>query len=56
MLDLDKNEIEVLFTFMRRSLKYFVDNNYERKFWNDAYNIDELETIMKKVDNAKVHL
>ena len=56
MVDLNKQEICVLSNYLKRNLRYFLENNFERKFWNDAYNIDELETILKKLENAKVHI
>ena len=49
MVDLNKQEICVLSNYLKRNLRYFFENNFERKFWNDAYNIDELETILKKL-------
>ena len=56
MLDLNKEEIKVLSNYLNRNLRYFRENNIERKFWNDAYHLDELETILKKLENAKVYL
>ena len=56
MIDLNKQEICVLSNYLKRNLRYFFENNSERQFWNDAYNIDELETILKKLENAKIHI
>lgn len=56
MIDLNKSEINVLSNFLKRNLYYFRTNNLEKQFWNDAYHIDELEVILEKLDDAKVHL
>ena len=48
MLDLNKTEIDVLANYLNRNLRHFRENNLEKKFWNDTYHIDELETILKK--------
>ncbi len=56
MIDLNKTEIDVLANYLNRNLRHFRENNLEKKFWNDTYHIDELETILKKLEHAKVHL
>jgi len=56
MIDLNKTEVNVLSNYLQRNLRYFRNNNLEKNFWNDAYHIDELETILKKLESAKVHL
>jgi CCR4-NOT transcriptional regulation complex NOT5 subunit len=56
MVDLNKVEVGVLTNYLQRNLRYFRENNLEKQFWNDAYHIDELETILEKLKNAKVQL
>ena len=56
MIDLNKDELEVLSEFLKRNLKNFKLANKEKNFWNDVYNIDELEDILHKINHAKVHL
>ena len=55
-LDLNKGELEVLSEFLKRNLNKFKRSNEETNFWNDVYNIDELEDILQKINRAKVHL
>ena len=56
MVDLNKGELEILSEFLKRNLKNFKLANKEKNFWNDVYNIDELEDILHKINHAKVHL
>lgn len=56
MIDLNKEEVKVLSNYLSRNLQYFRNNNLEKKFWNDAYHLDELETILRKLENVKVHV
>ena len=56
MIDLNKDELEVLSEFLKRNLKNFKLANKEKNFWNDVYNIDELEDILQKINHAKVHI
>ena len=37
MVDLSKEEVNVLSKFVERNLKIFKTENLERSFWNDAY-------------------
>jgi len=53
MVDLSKEEVNVLSNFVERNLKVFKTDNLERSFWNDAYHIDELETILKKLKKCQ---
>ena len=53
MVDLSKEEVHVLSNFVERNLKVFKTDNLERTFWNDAYHIDELETILEKLKRCQ---
>jgi len=53
MVDLSKEEVQVLSNFLERNLKVFKTDNMERVFWNDAYHIGELETILEKLNKCQ---
>ena len=53
MIDLSKEEVNVLSNFVERNLKVFKTDNLEKSFWNDAYHIDELETILEKLKRCQ---
>ena len=53
MLDLSKEEVQVLSNFLERNLKVFKTENIEKSFWNDAYHLDELESILKKLNRCQ---
>jgi len=53
MVDLSKSEVQVLSNFLERNLRIFKTDNLEKMFWNDAYHINELETILKKLNKCQ---
>tara|TARA_Y100000310_G_scaffold240535_2_gene244367 strand:- start:3296 stop:3481 length:186 start_codon:yes stop_codon:yes gene_type:complete len=53
MVDLSKEEVQVLSNFIERNLKVFKTKNREKSFWNDAYHVDELEIILKKLNRCQ---
>ena len=53
MVDLSKSEVQVLSNFLERNLKTFKTDNLEKRFWNDAYHINELEMILKKLNKCQ---
>ncbi len=53
MVDLSKAEVEVLSNFLERNLRIFKTDNLEKRFWNDAYHISELEIILNKLNKCQ---
>jgi DNA-binding winged helix-turn-helix (wHTH) protein len=53
VVNLSKEEVQVLSKFVERNLKIFKLENFEKSFWNDAYHVDELESILQKLKKCQ---
>jgi LPS O-antigen subunit length determinant protein (WzzB/FepE family) len=49
MVDLNKQEVKIIFKFVNKFLKQFESSPLEEEFWNKTYNINELKMIRNKL-------
>jgi hypothetical protein len=50
--DLSREELALLRDHLAKELKYFYQTPIEWDFWNDIYQLDNLDIILKKINNC----
>ena len=50
--DFSKEEMVLLKNHLSRELKYFQQTPIEWDFWKSAYKLDELDAVLKKIEQC----